>query len=202
MSGARLAKAAALAEPVRGAWPVSSEKGRTAHRERRRKRPCVRSTLQAAGRVTTVCALAVLLLILIGQRAVYVAVTGRQILEWKEELRLLEAENKRLEARILALQAPQRVESDARTRLGMRPAEGIRAISVAGPPAGVGEGGEATEGKDGAASRTVAVSLAPDPARRAPNRMRAGADLPAYLRRLSGVLGAWAAGQTGSHSLR
>lgn len=95
-----------------------------------------------------------------------VAREGRELVALKEELRNVEAENRRLEAQVLELQSLARIEREATQRLGM-----VRAVQVAAEP-GEGDGlpGRGPGRQDGLAApdvpqpRVVSVPLAPAPA--------------------------------------
>lgn len=72
-----------------------------------------------------------------GAHSAQVAREGQSYLALKEELSLLEAENRRLEAQVVELQSPARIEREAVGRLGM-----VRPPQVAPvPPAPVFAGG-------------------------------------------------------------
>ncbi len=146
----------------------------------------------AVGRTLLLLAAVFALVALVGERAAQVARTGRQILQWKEELRLLEADNRRLEARVIELQSPRRIEAEAKARLGMRPPETIRPVSLPVQPAPAGGGGAAAAGAR-RAPRTVVVALAPREnaswASGGGARVQAGLDLFSALRGLAMVLG-------------
>lgn len=114
---------------------------------------------------------------LVGWRASQVARSGRQILQWKEEVRLLQADNRRLQAKVLELRSPQRIEAEAKARLGMGPPDMVRPVPLAALPASAGRVGATPAAPGVGETRTVVVALAPPVDANRSDRVGAQADL-------------------------
>ncbi len=86
---------------------------------RPRQRPDRERQRRALARFAVYLACAAALGLLVASRSARVAAASRDIIALKEELRLVEAENKRLEMEALRLASLERIEREAEARLGM-----------------------------------------------------------------------------------
>lgn len=89
--------------------------------------------------------------------SVQVAVAGRALVAIKDEIKVLEGENRRLEASVTALRSLDRVERIARDRLGMN-----TPFQVAGTLASPKVMANAAPAAEAPAPRTVFLALAPE----------------------------------------
>lgn len=100
-----------------------------------RPRSARRSQGKALFRFAACVAFAASLALVVANRSARVAAEAQEILALKEELRLVEAENRRLEMAALQLSSLARIEREAKDRLGMELPRKILPVPLPGDPA-------------------------------------------------------------------
>lgn len=100
--------------------------------------------VRAVRRYAVAAAVLALLALMVSLRSAEVARRGRALVSLKDEMTWVQAENRRLEAQVLALQSPARIEREAE-RLGFKRPEAVAVLPevpagllpTAGPPPGL-----------------------------------------------------------------
>lgn len=100
-----------------------------------RPRSARRSQGKALFRFAACVAFAASLALVVADRSARVAAEAQEILALKEELRLVEAENRRLEMAALQMSSLARIEREAKDRLGMELPRKILPVPLPGDPA-------------------------------------------------------------------
>lgn len=137
----------------------------------------------------------------VGVSSARLAVEAGILINLKEELRLLESDNRRLEAEVARLQSLDLIEREARVRLGMVKPERINPVPLQSAPVAVASTEPVANRPEG--GKGVVIALSPPGPRGEKGYVEAGAFAGALagIRGLSGTQGIGEAGRKGGSLL-